>query len=75
MIFCYRDVYPDFLPPAKPEQRHLLREKIEREDMIKRRHVLEVPEFYVGKGKKLVYWIPNVKRNFFTRFYNESQII
>ncbi|KAI1278834.1 39S ribosomal protein L19, mitochondrial [Halotydeus destructor] len=40
--------FPEFLPPDDPEFRHPLMNKLEREDMLKRRQVLDVPEFYVG---------------------------
>lgn len=45
----FRVVFPDFLPDPKPEFRNKLREKLERRDMLNRRNIMEIPEFYVGK--------------------------
>ena len=47
-ILC-RYVYPEFLPTTTYEHRDRIRELLERKDMYKRRSVLEIPEFYVGK--------------------------
>ncbi|CAM1295747.1 MRPL19 (predicted), partial [Pycnogonum litorale] len=44
----YRFFYPEFLPDPTMNQRHAIREKLERTDMLRRRRVLEIPEFYVG---------------------------
>ncbi|GAB6030646.1 mitochondrial 54S ribosomal protein YmL19 [Chamberlinius hualienensis] len=44
----YRFLYPEFLPDTGPEYRHHVREILERQDMLKRRKILEIPEFYVG---------------------------
>lgn len=33
----YRFIYPEFLPDPDPKYRHPIREKIERQDMLKRR--------------------------------------
>ncbi|XP_042864706.1 39S ribosomal protein L19, mitochondrial-like [Penaeus japonicus] len=44
----FRVVFPDFLPDPKPEFRNKLREKLERRDMLNRRNIMEIPEFYVG---------------------------
>lgn len=44
----YRFVYPEFLPDPQMNRRHFVREKLERMDMLKRRSVIEIPEFYVG---------------------------
>ncbi|KAL5291169.1 MRPL19 family protein [Megaselia abdita] len=45
----YRFMYPEFLPDPKPEWRNLIREKLERKDMLARRSKIEMPsEFYVG---------------------------
>ncbi|KAL7638721.1 UNVERIFIED_CONTAM: hypothetical protein RMT77_010254 [Armadillidium vulgare] len=44
----FRYVYRDFLPPPNIDMRHRLKEKIEREDMLCRRQVIDIPEFYVG---------------------------
>jgi large subunit ribosomal protein L19 len=43
-----RRIYPEFLPDPKTEFRNPLREKLERSDMIARRSVIDIPEFYVG---------------------------
>lgn len=44
----YRYIYPEFLPDPKLEFRNAVREKLERIDMLKRRSILNIPEFYVG---------------------------
>ncbi|XP_042147997.1 39S ribosomal protein L19, mitochondrial [Ixodes scapularis] len=44
----YRFVYPEFLPDPDMSTRHYARERLERTDMLKRRAVIEIPEFYVG---------------------------
>lgn len=44
----FRVVFPEFLPDPKPEWRNRLREKLERQDMLARRAVMAIPEFYVG---------------------------
>ncbi|KOC59309.1 39S ribosomal protein L19, mitochondrial [Habropoda laboriosa] len=44
----YRFIYPEFLPDPNPIYRNSLREKLERMDMLARRAVLNIPEFYVG---------------------------
>ncbi|KAK3603548.1 hypothetical protein CHS0354_027972 [Potamilus streckersoni] len=44
----FRFVHPDFLPYPIWNRRDRVREKLEREDMLKRRAVLDIPEFYVG---------------------------
>ncbi|CAN7988576.1 unnamed protein product [Ixodes hexagonus] len=44
----YRFVYPEFLPDTDMSLRHYARERLERTDMLKRRSVIEIPEFYVG---------------------------
>lgn len=43
-----RFAYPEFLPLPDRAMRNPIMEKIMREDMIKRRTVIDVPEFYVG---------------------------
>ncbi|KAF7280258.1 mitochondrial ribosomal protein L19 [Rhynchophorus ferrugineus] len=47
-IVEYRHVYPEFLPDPKIEYRNLIREKLERADMVARRTQVDIPEFYVG---------------------------
>lgn len=37
------------MPASDPEHRDPVRELLEREDMMKRRAKLDIPEFYVGK--------------------------
>ncbi|XP_027213084.2 large ribosomal subunit protein bL19m [Penaeus vannamei] len=44
----FRVVFPEFIPDPKPEFRNRLREKLERKDMLNRRNIMEIPEFYVG---------------------------
>ncbi|XP_037780930.1 39S ribosomal protein L19, mitochondrial-like [Penaeus monodon] len=44
----FRVVFPEFIPDPKPEFRNRLREKLERRDMLNRRNIMEIPEFYVG---------------------------
>ena len=43
-----RFIYPEFLPDPKFEWRNKLRERLEREDMLQRRSIVEIPEFYTG---------------------------
>jgi len=40
--------YPEFLPNPTVKWRNVVREKLEREDMLKRRRNIDIPEFYVG---------------------------
>ncbi|XP_030749827.1 39S ribosomal protein L19, mitochondrial [Sitophilus oryzae] len=47
-IVEYRHVYPEFLPDPKIDFRNVLREKLERLDMVARRTQVDIPEFYVG---------------------------
>ncbi|XP_065308341.1 large ribosomal subunit protein bL19m isoform X3 [Dermacentor albipictus] len=44
----YRFIYPEFLPDRDFSLRNSIREKLERKDMLNRRSVIEIPEFYVG---------------------------
>nr|SVE74485.1 EOG090X0F2L [Daphnia barbata] len=44
----FRFMYPEFLPDPAMERRNRLREKLERIDMLQRRSVVEIPEFYTG---------------------------
>lgn len=57
IFFFNRKVYPEFLPDPMPEYRNRLKEKIEREEMLKRRDVLPIPEFYVGMYQTFSYYI------------------
>ena len=49
VILFSRYVYPDFLPEPDWRRRDRIREKLERLDMYRRRSVMQIPEFYVGK--------------------------
>lgn len=44
----YRFIFPEFLPDKDPSMRHRVREQLEKSDMLRRRRVIEIPEFYVG---------------------------
>lgn len=44
----YRFIFPEFLPDPDRSRRNLIREKMERKDMLRRRNQVELPEFYVG---------------------------
>jgi len=44
----YKFVFPEFLPNPDVMKRDRLSEKLERREMMRRRAVLDVPEFYVG---------------------------
>nr|SVE75431.1 EOG090X0F2L [Daphnia dolichocephala] len=44
----FRFMYPEFLPDPTMERRNRLREKLERMDMLQRRSIIEIPEFYTG---------------------------
>ncbi|XP_067012947.2 large ribosomal subunit protein bL19m [Anabrus simplex] len=44
----YRFLYPEFLPDPAVDKRNVLREKLERLDMVQRRSQIDIPEFYVG---------------------------
>ncbi|XP_015117394.1 39S ribosomal protein L19, mitochondrial [Diachasma alloeum] len=55
----YRFVYPEFLPDPTPGFRNHLREKLERIDMMARRTVLDIPEFYVGSILAVTYSEPH----------------
>jgi len=52
-----RYVFPDFLPNPDMMQRDKLAEKLERRDMVRRRAVVEIPEFYVGKNILCSFWV------------------
>lgn len=51
----YRFIYPEFLPDPNPLYRNNMREKLERMDMLSRRSVLNIPEFYVGSILAVTY--------------------
>lgn len=44
----YKYVFPEFLPDPTINKRDRIAEKLERRDMLKRRSVIDIPEFYVG---------------------------
>jgi len=44
----YRFIFPEFLPDPEPSFRNSVAERLQRKDMIARREVVEIPEFYVG---------------------------
>ncbi|XP_076316805.1 mitochondrial ribosomal protein L19 isoform X2 [Tachypleus tridentatus] len=44
----YRFLFPEFLPMAQMNKRHKVREILERNDMLARRSIIAIPEFYVG---------------------------
>jgi len=44
----YKFVYPEFMPNPDIMKRDRLCERLERRDMIRRRAVIDIPEFYVG---------------------------
>ncbi|OQV19198.1 39S ribosomal protein L19, mitochondrial [Hypsibius exemplaris] len=44
----YRYIYPDFLALPDIKKRNKLAEKLNRMDMLRRRSVMEIPEFYPG---------------------------
>lgn len=49
MYFIFRRLYNELLPNIlDPTYRDPLREKLERREMILRRKILNIPEFYVG---------------------------
>lgn len=43
-----RHIYPEFLPDPNVAFRNSVRESLEREDMLARRTLIDIPEFYVG---------------------------
>lgn len=55
----YRFIYPEFLPDPNPLHRNSIREKLERFDMLARRSVLSIPEFYVGSILAVTYSEPH----------------
>ena len=44
----FRFIFPEFLPDPNPAFRNPLAEKLQRQDLLSRRNILEIPEFYVG---------------------------
>ncbi|EFO28397.1 ribosomal protein L19 [Loa loa] len=51
----FREVYPDFQPTSMYGRRNLLREELERKDMLERRLRIDIPEFYVGSIVAVTY--------------------
>ncbi|CAG9539204.1 unnamed protein product [Cercopithifilaria johnstoni] len=51
----FREVYPDFQPTSIYGRRNLLREELERKDMLERRLRIDIPEFYVGSIVAVTY--------------------
>lgn len=54
-VESFRYKYPEFLPDPNPLYRNALREKLERLDMLARRNVINIPEFYVGSILSITY--------------------
>ncbi|CEF65176.1 39S ribosomal protein L19, mitochondrial [Strongyloides ratti] len=44
----FSEIYPDFAKTPIMGRRNELRERLERADMLKRRMIIDIPEFYVG---------------------------
>nr|CAG4635108.1 EOG090X0F2L [Alona affinis] len=55
----FRFIYPEFLPDPNFAYRNKLREKLERADMLLRRSVIEIPEFYTGSVMAVTVADPN----------------
>jgi large subunit ribosomal protein L19 len=51
-------MYPEFLPDPTMERRNKLKEKLERMDMLQRRSIIEIPEFYTGMLELLNFFFP-----------------
>uniref|UniRef100_A0A1I8EY27 Large ribosomal subunit protein bL19m n=1 Tax=Wuchereria bancrofti TaxID=6293 RepID=A0A1I8EY27_WUCBA len=51
----FREAYPDFHPSSIYGRRNLLREELERKDMLERRLRIDIPEFYVGSIVAVTY--------------------
>ena len=49
VCFCCSNIFPEFLPVPDWKKRDRISEKLERKDMLRRRNVIDIPEFYVGK--------------------------
>ena len=43
-----RVIFPEFLPDPEPRFRNRTVERLMRQDMLRRRNAVEIPEFYVG---------------------------
>ena len=64
----FRFMFPEFLPDPYILHRNLIRERLERADMLKRREVIEIPEFYVGSIVAVELADPNAVAGGITRF-------
>ena len=64
----FRFMFPEFLPDPDVLLRNPLREKLERADMLKRREIVEIPEFYVGSIVAVTLSDPNAVKGGQTRF-------
>ena len=51
--FCCSNIFPEFLPVPDWKKRDRISEKLERKDMLRRRNVIDIPEFYVGKAMEV----------------------
>jgi len=64
----FRFVFPEFLPDPDPLYRNTIRERLEHVDMLKRRELVEIPEFYVGSIVAVTLADPNAVKEGKTRF-------
>ena len=64
----FRFMFPEFLPDPDPVYRNPVRERLERSDMLKRRQVVEIPEFYVGSIVAVTLADPNAVKGGQSRF-------
>ena len=55
-----RHAYPEFLPDPNPAFRNPIREKLERRDMLLRRQIVDLPEFYAGSIVAVTVADPNI---------------
>ncbi|XP_076237434.1 mitochondrial ribosomal protein L19 [Calliopsis andreniformis] len=55
----HRFIYPEFLPDPNSLYRNNVREKLERMDMVARRSVISIPQFYVGSILSVTYSEPH----------------
>ena len=64
----FRFMFPEFLPDPDPLYRNPVRERLERSDMLKRRQIVEIPEFYVGSIVAVTLADPNAVKGGQSRF-------
>ena len=64
----FRFAFPEFLPDSDPLYRNPIRERLERADMLKRREIVEIPEFYIGSIVAVTLADPNAVKECKTRF-------